>query len=499
MHPFLFAIFPVLFIFINNVGIIPVDDIILPMFIIISTTAAVLVILKIVLKNSGKAALITSLGLVVFFLYGHFYNVINKSLLEFDLGHHRYLLIPFLAIFIIGTIYFVKTSRKLDNVNTIATSISIILVVILATNFVFAVQSTQSSSSVDSGSEINQVSKEKIKPDIYYIILDAYGDRYTLEKIFDYDNTDFITYLEEKGFQYSYPSFSNYPNTYLSISSSLSMEYVPFLLNEDEGTFDTVLAHEIINENKVMQMMKESGYKIISFDSGWGPTRILDIADLNLCGKNSFLDSEFIISIVDTSILKPIYVKFFESSNRDRFECIFSELPQISTTINEPVFVFAHLLLPHPPYIFGENGEVVSPKSLTLVSEADTNEKQNYLNQLKFTNKKMKEIVDAILSNSDNPPIIIVQSDHGPPDSVFLSKDTFESDKDKLRNINFYYLPNSENNLIYDGITPVNSFRIVRNYLGDSISLLDDRHYYINEYDNQYKLIDVTEELKKLR
>ena len=497
LHPFLFAIFPVLFIFINNMDIIPAVDLILPLSIILSATAGLLIIIRIVLKKLSKSSLIVSLGIVLFFSYGHLYNLISRSLLQFDIGHHRYLLIPFITAFIIGTIYFVKTQRKLDNANIIATSISIMLVLIVATNFVFVFQPTQSSVTNES-LNIKQISEQLVKPDIYYIILDAYGDAYTLQKYFNYNNSEFVNFLESKGFQASYPSFSNYPNTYLSLSSSLNMEYVHYLLNDDTKTFDTRLANDIINNNKVMQILKEKGYKIISFDSGWAPTRKLDIADLNLCGKNSFLDSEFLISIVDASILKPIYVKFFDVNSRDRIQCILSQLPQIGTTIDEPIFVFAHLLLPHPPYMFGPNGEAITPKSLTLVSDTSTEEKGDYLNQLKFTNKKIHEIVDSILSNSENPPVIIIQSDHGPPDSIFHYADQLESNKDKLRNINFYYLPTAENNIIYNGITPVNSFRIIiKNFLGEDLHLLEDRNYYIDDYDNSYKLIDITEELNK--
>lgn len=495
IHPILFAVFLPLFVFINNVDIIPVVDIILPLSIILAVVIILLVILRFVL-NLNKSALIVSLGAIIFFSYGHFYNIINKSFFEFGLAHHRYLLIPFVAAFIIGTIYFVKTQRKLDNANTVATSISVILTIILITNFAFAFQPNQSSFINNDSSDGTKISEQSIRPDIYYIILDAYGDAHTLERVFSYDNTDFISYLESKGFQTSHPSFSNYPNTYLSLSSSLNMEYVPYLLDDEANTFDTKSAINIINNNKVMQTMKKNGYKVINFDSGWGATRKLDVADLNLCGKNSFLDSEFLISVVDTSILKPIYVKFFDSNNRERFECIFSELPKISGNADQPVFVFAHLLLPHPPYIFGENGEALTPKSLTLVSEADAEEKQSYLNQLKFTNKKIKEIVDEIIDNSESSPIIVIQSDHGPPDSIFRSVNQVASDKDKLRNINFYYLPNPQNNTIYDGITPVNSFRfIIKNYLGEDAPQLENRNYYINEFENQYRLIDVTEEL----
>jgi len=69
-------------------------------------------------------------------------------------------------------------------------------------------------------------------PDIYYIILDEYADSDMLMKYFDYDNQEFISFLEEKGFHVASESYSNYMASWNSIPSTLNMDYIH--LNQKE-------------------------------------------------------------------------------------------------------------------------------------------------------------------------------------------------------------------------------------------------------------------------
>ncbi len=58
-------------------------------------------------------------------------------------------------------------------------------------------------------------------------------------------------------------------------------------------------------------------------------------------------------------------------------------------------------------------------------------------------------------------------------------------------------LPNVENSPLYDGISPVNSFRVVFNaYFGTKFALLPDRTYAFVKYVRPYDLLDVTEKVR---
>ena len=67
-----------------------------------------------------------------------------------------------------------------------------------------------------------------------------------------------------------------------------------------------------------------------------------------------------------------------------------------------------------------------------------------------------------------------------------------------MRIFNAYRLPPDGNKLLYDSITPVNSFRLIFNYyFGTDYELLSDRSYRSGGYEDPYrKFIDVTEILE---
>ena len=105
-------------------------------------------------------------------------------------------------------------------------------------------------------------------------------------------------------------------------------------------------------------------------------------------------------------------------------------------------------------------------------------------------------LVDEILSKSDVPPIVILQADHGPA-STFGSDGWARPTENMLRErtsiFNAYYLPQGGSDLLYNSITPVNTFRLIFNrYFKTNYDLLNDKIYF-SDYEQPYKLIDVTD------
>ena len=120
-------------------------------------------------------------------------------------------------------------------------------------------------------------------------------------------------------------------------------------------------------------------------------------------------------------------------------------------------------MLPHHPYIFGPNGESVSPEKMEARWEGLENDKDGYLNQVKFVNKKLQQIITTIIDESSIPPIIVIQGDHGLKSKINnMSNPTNEEFHNRLSIINAYHIPTT-NTLPYENITPVNSFRVIFN------------------------------------
>jgi hypothetical protein len=499
-HPILFGIFPVLSLFENNMSFTPVREIVLPAIIIILVIIPTWIFLKIIIKDNKKSAFIISLSLILFFAYGPIFSAIDDITINGeDVGRHFYLMIIFLGIWVGGAIFLIKTKKEIGNITTISNFVSLIIIGVML--FSIVGYNLENSYSVkieefetrDIGDDITQF------PDIYYILLDGYPGKTSLENISGYDNQEFLTTLEKQGFFIQEKSYANYSHTFLSIPSILNMKYLNDMASELDASnlSDQSIPFKIGSDNKVMNFIKSQGYVTVSFDSGWGFTKDMKSADLKLCGDNKIFNSEFMITIVKNSMLNPIYVKVFESSKVEGVLCIFDELPKIKERTDQPIFAFAHIFSPHPPYIFEANGNIRNLDNIDPHLETEDNlDTDAFVNQLIFINKKITEVVNELL-DSENQPIIIIQSDHG---TAFLFDGnaqnwvtpTSEMINERADGINFIFLPKNMTNIFSESVTPVNTFPILFNhYFETDFKILDDKIYFGK--DGSYNLKDVTD------
>jgi hypothetical protein len=346
--------------------------------------------------------------------------------------------------------------------------------------------------------QVNQKSNDL--PDIYYIILDEYGRQDTLSDYLKFDNSWFIEYLESRGFFVAEQSQSNYPNTLQSVSSSLNMNYInPISVPTNVNIF---IETDVIN-NQARNFLEAKGYKFTTF---YTPYVYLDIkkSDLYIPRTNNFHTAVQRMKetlLPGTIAAVPIEAKLLPTSGTfgDYQEYIFSSLEYLSelSKNQEQNFVFFHILPPHSPFIFDEKGPVNPDEPFFLFKDdrlTIEEQKQLYPGQAYYMSKLMEITIDKILNVAGTPPIIIIQGDHGP--GIYLDEDGNPANclRERTSILNAYYLPDSNYELLYQSITPVNTFRIIFNqYFGENFELLDDRIYYRI---GNFNFKDITEESK---
>jgi hypothetical protein len=472
IHPFLFAISPVLFLFAYNINEVPGTDLIFPLLITIIGTLIVYLLLRLITKNSNKAAIVTSILLVLFFSYGSVRDAIfSLGINGFDIGQlhisPQFILAPlWLALFIVGAFFIIRAHRDFATSTKFLNVVATVLVVISLINIsIYEVRSLNKAPAEtnEEGTTLSSGNPNNL-PDIYYIILDAYPRQDALEEVHGYDNSEFIQHLTGKGFYVASQSRSNYPFTILSLPSSLNMDY----LTEDQLASIKTRIEMIIN-SRVSQLLKEKGYQYIYVGGGYDWKGITNYTDGHFVYKSEslFKKSDFIDFLANTTALSPFLIffqGFFGDNDRKARLYAFDKLADIPD-IEEPTFTYAHILCPHRPYVFDRNGNPA--KSSTYIRDLlqPMKEKGGYLDQVIFVSKKTETLVDEILSKSDVPPIIILQGDHG----MWWEKGK-ETDI-----LNAYYLPGKDNQLLYDSISPVNSFRVIFDlYFNADYPLLKD-------------------------
>jgi hypothetical protein len=239
----------------------------------------------------------------------------------------------------------------------------------------------------------------------------------------------------------------------------------------------------------------------VNFNSGIGATANMNSADKQIeCGKVDEFSVLFYRSTIFGSFdnhLRKFGLSPITGDLRSRILCQFDTLPKIQNQFKKPVFILNHILAPHPPFIFGPNGEDVTNTALKYDGKAAWKDRTHYLGQLLFLNHKLEEIINKILEQSKVPPIIIVQGDHGPASLEDITTPTPESLRERMGILNSYYLPDLKIEKPYDNLSPVNTFRFIFNsYFGTNLPLLEDKAYY-SDATNEYKFIDVTNIINK--
>jgi hypothetical protein len=529
LHPFLLSAYPVLALMANNLGEIPLSSAMRSLAISISLGVLFLFISYLVLKDWLKAGLIASLAIILFFSYGHIYAMVKTITVGvFVVGRHR-LLMPMFIILLGAWIWWV--TKKLET----ASNLSLFFNVVAAAAIVIPVykiaayqiesnkMSLPFSTSTDMAFAFELPSMEENRPDVYYIILDGYARADVLSEFYQYDNSEFLEWLTNHGFYVADCATSNYNQTVLSLSSSLNMEYI--------NQFSDVLGVEPTDRRQLVNMLMDSrvreafeiiGYSSVAFATGYSQTEIRD-ADLYMQPQGNVLQSswsalrfnKFEGLLLETSaakmlldmrvlsqgvfreaVLEPEY-----RAHRERVLYTLTKLPQIAE-MDGDYFVFAHIIAPHPPFVFGPNGEIIPQGGIySLADEGGKGDSlsryiEGYRDQLIYINKLVMWSIEEILSNSDTPPIILIQGDHGSGAHIVWDSVAESDMKERMSILSIYYFADGKFGRLYPSISPVNSFRVVLDeYFGASYELLEDRNYFAT-WDNPLDLIDVTEQVK---
>lgn len=433
-------------------------------------------------------------------MYGHIYDLISGYKLgSFTIGDHKYLMTVWLVLIIAGSITIIKNRSKFINLNQILNVIAIILIILPLINIItYHIGNRNTWTKINNIGEKNKISKSGStsteKRDIYLIILDGYANNSTLKELYRFENKKFINYLKEKNFFIAEKSRSNYALSYLSIASSLNMKYLNYLSDKiGEDSKNRQVSYKLSRDNNILNFLESKGYRSIHFNSGWRETNDNPYADINIkTGRGN----EFIVLLIQTSMLSYFENNLIRHDARKRVLGTFEKLAKVKK-IKGPKFIFAHILVPHPPYLFDEDGQTV-PEARLKKSGKVWEHRQNYINQLKFVNEKVENLVDEIISGSKTEPIIVIQSDHGSAslishnDYVGWNNPSNEMLKERFRNLIICYLPDSGQNKMYDSITSVNVFRVIFNtYFNEDFKLLNDKSYF-STYESPYKFVDVT-------
>lgn len=505
----LLGIYPILHLYSENLGLVTDREVLYVCAVMLAATTLAFLVANLVIRYRYKTALMLGLCSLVFSLSGHVYVqiFIPRSLFVWTS-----LLLIAMAILLL--ILWRRASTQV--LETITPALNFILLALLAipvTNIVSSyvsrsinLQPIAAIRNEPTAQEATpKVHDSESHPDIYYIIPDGYLRDSLLKTTINYDNSAFTQALEDRGFIVVEHAQSNYWPTLLSLASILNMQYFD---NNPLPTSDLDSLRLSITYNRVARQFQLFGYTYVQLLSGfWMPSPTADIirdftpdgtteievsqsdystAILSGLPKKwrtipileNYYKQPFLPLYLETTLLRIVSTRldglFFQDDSKpyrllspERFLDTVNEAKSVAR-LPEATFTVIHLMKPHLPVNFDENGNIVEKNWNPSDSE--------FIAQLKFVNAKFLEMIDAILEESRNPTVIVFQADHG---SIHLDLDGAE--KETWSRISFapytaYYLPESYSITFPEPFTLINTFPLLFNEIFQTnFELNDDR------------------------
>lgn len=342
-----------------------------------------------------------------------------------------------------------------------------------------------------------------VKRDIYFIVVDGYARSDILQEMFAFDNSEFIAYLQDNGFVVPVAGHSNYPATPLSVASMLNMDYIQSLAPALDTSPHRWLMTPFIDHSRTRELLEAQGYQSISISTNWTITDNVTTDRYFHPLPVMLTDFEgFIMDRTPLRFMEPILRSFTSLSTAESHREIIlynfttlAELPDLPG----PKFVFVHLISPHPPFVFDQAGMPLhSTQSFTF---QDANEfpgslqeyRNQYIGQVQFVNQQLRKTIDSILEQSDIPPVILLQADHGSGLLTDLGSSEKTCVRERFSTFAAYYLPTVGEDEIPSDISAVNLLRIIFNqYFDAQLPLLESKQFFYSDMQTYYDFEDVT-------
>ncbi|MDX1946430.1 MAG: hypothetical protein SFU86_13600 [Pirellulaceae bacterium] len=341
------------------------------------------------------------------------------------------------------------------------------------------------------------------RPDIYYLVLDAYGRQDVLAELYSFDNEPFLRELEKRGFTVSRQARSNYNQTALSLASSLNLDYLDRLIEVSPRLESRLPLQLLIMDSVVDRQLRAAGYRTISLATGYSYTqRRRSDRFVPLTPWDEFDECQ--LALADATILGPLLRDRSLRAHEARVRGGLAAIPDLAAREAGPKFVMAHIVCPHPPFVFdGQGKSVWQTRTLAdgnhLVGPYFSRERYRrcYGEQLRFVNSRVLATIDGILAKSARPPIIVLQADHGPASELVVESPDESNVVERFGILSAIYTPPALGLKFADDHSPVNTFRLVLNAVcGTNYERLPSRCYF-GLWKRPFELTDVTDRVRR--
>lgn len=509
-YPLLFAAYPVLLLYSGNVTEVPVTDLLVVLATVLVGTTIGLVLFSVLFRSVNRAAIVVATIVTGALLFAHLRDAVSPFL-PYDTvvwperPHDRHVwlgltLVPaWAAMVVIATYLAVRLRARLSRVTETLNVVSVVLTALVFVPILTSTHVTTTEGKLDGRGVVATSAGARAGRDIYHFVFDRYGSGASLEAGYGLDNDAFVAWLEDAGFQVVEDARANYVRTTESLASTFDMALLDELAETmGPSSADPNPLYDRIQQNPAAALLQTLGYRYFHVGSWWAWTAQSSIADHSVQPR---FQVSFASTVLDNSILpwlRALATAFglpgsvqpgnqYAQTTQAQFEAVRAVVDEPG-----PKLVFAHFMVPHPPYLFLEDG-TVAPDVAT------------YETQLAYTNAKIRQLLTPLLAFPiDERPIILLQADEGPRPPRYeadlaafdWSKATDAERVMKFGVLDAMYLPGPEGEAaLPPGLSLVNTYpEILSRYFDIVVPRSPDRSFTSPE-GRPYDLSDITDRL----
>ena len=441
--------FPAVFLYCRNAAEASFSEIVPFLVGSMAVGIAILIALVVLIKKPEKAALVTSIFMLLML---NFYYV--ESAMKLVLPNLKYWhIVPIVVVVMLHIAYvllrFLKDRTACDASMVLCLVFGglIIINVVTAAPQIIGYARGQIALKASKESQINETNQmNSDMPNVYLLIFDEYANFPQMEECYDYDNAPLKDFLEEYNFNISYTSHNESIRSYTVQTNMASLDYVV-----DDST--TTEEKNALRKNGVLfNVMREHGYSVRILESGdfYGGSmpegRGGNVSATTMYGENMET------LLCRKTILYPLFLQSNMQLVQDYntiSNYIIANAEEIQNT-----FTLAYYDFPHPPFIVDENGKDL--KAGGFAGPETWKNKTYYLGQFKYTTKLMLSVLEGIIDN-DPKAVILLMSDHGARGTLGAKYDM------KTNSLNAMYYQGESRNI--EGLSNVNTLRFALNCL----------------------------------
>jgi hypothetical protein len=268
-----------------------------------------------------------------------------------------------------------------------------------------------------------EAASDVARPNVYLLLVDGYPRQDTLAGEFGYDNEPFLQELEDLSFAVNREATTTYAVTALSLSSMLGSSTDALAAYVTDGQYGPELSAEPrevrrqrLVDSEALTALRDLRYRLVYVPP--------PVADVRLGGWDETHDSghlnDFETALLQQTPVRALLGGWVLDQARDR---VADTLDEWSRPEPGQRLVFAHLMAPHPPFMWDDEGDVERPLGCWLANTCGLfagfglgipldDYARRMVPQVDALNGRLLSAVQRIVAD-DPEAIIAIFADHG--------------------------------------------------------------------------------------